>query len=189
MKSCLLFFLLLITFSGCRMSYTNNTVPEELNEVHCAISRLLLAENLTLGKIRESALTRRYYRPYIESSANSAFFDSFSEQYHVVPDSSLQRIIGTHENRDTIMNRLASNDIFLLVLPSINEYGELESVIFCNKSDTILQYTYRSTDIMNECLQDFSISNQPAFKNCVYEAVKTAANGLLDSLKNYGNLN
>ncbi len=181
-KNSIIILILLFLLTSCKTTQKSLRIPENTNKETCAISKLIINDNFTIGKNRESSLTRRYYRPYIEANANTAFFESCSERYDVVPDSSLKRIVGVNENLDTIMNRLATNNIRLLILPSITAQGSLKALFFINDLDSVYQFKYQTDPLLNECRDQFSQSNLPAFKSCVYDVVKVSAIEMLDSL-------
>ena len=180
MNRCLILLLVVFTVS-CTTSKTPLPSTTTTERPRCAISFLKLSEQLTLGTWRESAFTHTYRRPRVRTVADSAFVSRCSEQFTIIPDDSLKRIVGVTSNTDTIMNRLHENNISLLMLPSINGNGELQIELLQYQNDSVQQSRLVSDNIFQHC-ESISMLNQSELHRCIAEQITNAADSLIRSL-------
>ncbi len=181
MKNGIALLIFSLLHMSCRSYFVRTDYVPDPVSVSCAVSLLRLSDSLILGNFRESAMTRKYRRPRIRMTADSAFVESCSMRFLVVPDDTLQRILGTAENRDTIMTRLAKRNIPILMVPSIVKGGHMVTDIYRSESDSITFVRYVNEGVLHKC-QPMSPSDQPAFHRCVSEQVKLATIEMIDSL-------
>ncbi len=145
-----------------------------------AVSFLKISDDLIIGNRRESALMRKYGRPQLRTTADSAFLNSCESHFTVIPDDTLQRIVGVTSERDTILSRLYMKYVPFLLLPSITEHGELRIDLFETKADSSIQTTLISEPFFDNC-KPISISNEPELQRCLAEQVTNCSDSLLKS--------
>ncbi len=183
MKQTIMWFysILFLLLAGCYPQH--KSFREITSTPKCAVSFLKISDNLIIGDYRESALMRTYGRPKLRTTADSAFRTSCEQHFTIIPDDTLQRIVGVTTVRDTILSRLHRKNIPFLLMPSITENGELQIDMFETTRDSSNHTRLISSPFFDNC-KPISISNEPALQRCLEDQVTIISDSLLLSYFN-----